>query len=388
MTFDREARLRALLVSIAVTFALLAGEAVSRLLPSPVASGVAFHRCDRELGWRGIPDDRFDLRFPDGEVRIVRNSRGMHDGEHQEWRSTSPFRVMFLGDSFVESLQVSERDSHHQLFEDAFEGKLEVVNAGIGGWSLGQETIYFEGEGSRYRPGLVLLFWYVGNDLWDVLPASRYQTCGGENCYSPYFVLRGNRLEQWSAALGAPIGFPDHYRTGRRLVGSALHALQSMSSLGRRVSALLPEQAGPPLFSPEAPWRDVSHPALEEAWRVTEALLSRLDRDVQEAGGRLAIVIVPFKAAVEADLARQDWTQAPGGQLLLAADARRPNERMQALAARLGLPALDLHGAFLENAARGGPSAFWPDSHWTRAGNRVAATAVELWLRNAEMAPH
>lgn len=385
MTISRTARLRTLLVAMAVGFALLAGEVASRVLSGAGPPGVAFHRCDRELGWRGIPNDQFDLQFPDGDVRIVRNSRGMHDGEHEVGLSPSRSRVLYLGDSFVESLQVAERDSHHQLLEDAFAGRLEVVNAGIGGWSLGQELLYFENEGSSYRPGLVLLFWYVGNDLWDVLPTARYQTCSGENCYSPYFVLRGSTLEKWSGALGAPIGWPDRHRFGRRFAGSALHALQSISSLGRRLSAFLPMRDGPPLFSPEAPWRDAPDSALEEAWRVTDALLSRLKRDVEEAGGRLAVVVVPFKPAVEADHAQTQWTQAPGGPLLLPGDTRRPNERMRELAARLELPVLDLHAAFLDNLEHRGPEAFWPDSHWTRAGNRLAAAAVATWVKEAEL---
>lgn len=387
MTLSRPARLRALLVFVAVAFALLAGELVCRLLPASGAPGASFLQCDRRLGWRGIPNDRFDLKFPDGDVRIVRNSRGMHDREHATELAAGTFRVLYLGDSYVESLQVPESLSHHQLVEDAFAGRLDVVNAGIGGWSLGQELLYFEDEGAAYRPGLVVLFWYVGNDLWDVQPAGRYQTCRGENCYSPYFVLRNGSLEPWSAALGAPVGRPDLYRPGRRIAARILAGVETRSVLARRLAALLPVAGTSPLFASDAPWRPERQAPVEYAWRITEALLERLKGDVAATGGKLAIVVVPFNRAVEGDLAQAEWNQSNGGPSLQPSDARRPNERMQALATRLGLPVMDLHAAFLANLARDGPQAFWPDSHWTRAGNRIAATAIESWLRSSELVP-
>jgi hypothetical protein len=366
---------------------LFAGEVVSRWTLRVGQPGVAFHRCDWQLGWRGISRDAFDLRFPDGEVRIVRNSRGMHDREHDPRSSTTPYRVMLLGDSFVESLQVSEKESHHQLLEDAFRGRLEVVNAGIGGWSLAQELLYFENEGSSYRPDLVILFWFVGNDLSDLLPAARYQTCGGEDCYSPYFVLREESLELWRAGRNTPVGRPDLYRFGRRRAAQVLYDVQSISSLGRRMSELLPKQENSPGFAPEGPWSREEDPAVESVWHLTEALLSRLKRDVAEDGGRLAVVVVPLNRAVEAELAQEEWSPSAGGLPLPPNEARRPNERMQTLAAKLDLPVLDLQGPFLEDLKRGGSPPFWPDSHWSRHGNRVAAAAVEGWLRSLGLGP-
>ncbi len=331
-------------------------------------SGVTFLECDAELGWSGVPHDAFDVDMPNGRHRITRNALGMNDVEHGPKRPRGK-RVLFLGDSFVEALQVPLEQAHHRLAERLLAERspsVEVVAAGIGGWSLAQELLFLEREGVRLEPDIVVAFWFPGNDLSDVLPARRYQTCRGRNCFAPYFAPPAGALEKtpWRSAPVAPLGIGGD-RSHRKVQARALSAMYLGSALWRRLA---------PLFPPRYPGYKVTESSFYEepasyeegvAWSLTEALYDRLRASAAPA--RLVVILVPQRSSMERRLDGETTPRHPARGLAKRLEAR-------------GIPYLDLEPVFTAHLAAGGEAPTWPDSHWTETGNRIAAEAEARFL--------
>lgn len=330
--------------------------------------GVTFLACDAELGWSGVPHDAFDVDMPVGRHRITRNSLGMNDVEHGP-KQPGRKRILFLGDSFVEALQIPLEKAHHRLAERLLAERnpeVEVVAAGIGGWSLAQELLFFERERVRLEPDIVVAYWFPGNDLSDVLPARRYQTCRGRNCFAPYFPLQAGALEEtpWVSAPVAPLGIGGD-RVGRKLQARVLSATYRVSALWRRLSPLVPPRyAGLGLNEPSL-YAEAPSPAEDVAWSLTEALFDRLRASASPA--RLVVILVPQRSSVERRLAGVSTPRHPARGLVQRLEAR-------------GIPYLDLEPEFTEHLAAGGDAPYWPDSHWTETGNRLAAEAEARFL--------
>src|SRR5262249_28217182 len=95
-------------------------------------------------------------------------------------RTPGTFRILVLGDSFVEAAQVAERQRFLARLQDILnaasaasaasaEGhsptRYELIDGGCGGWGQVQELLYLQQEGPRYQPDLVLLAFFTGNDV-------------------------------------------------------------------------------------------------------------------------------------------------------------------------------------------------------------------------------
>lgn len=355
-----------LVAAASAALGLVVAEGALRIVENGEAAanpGVTFLECDAELGWSGVPHDSFDVDMPTGRHRITRNRLGMNDVEHGPKRPGGK-RILFLGDSFVEALQVPLEKAHHRLAGKVL--GVEVVAAGIGGWSLAQEVLFFEREKARMEPEIVVAFWFPGNDLSDVLPTRRYQTCRGRNCFAPYFAPPVGALEKapWLSAPGAPLGIGGD-RSHRKVQARALSAMYRGSALWRRLS---------PLFPPRYPGYRVTESAFYEetasyeegvAWSLTAALFDRLRASTAPA--RLVVILVPHRSSVERRLAGISTPRHP---------ARGLAQRLEAL----GILYMDLEPVFTAHLQAGGDAPYWPDGHWTATGNRLAAEAEARFL--------
>src|SRR5262249_2400221 len=81
------------------------------------------------------------------------------------------FRILVLGDSFVEAMHVPLAATFGHVLQEllASDGRagrrIEIITAGVSGYGTASEVLYFEREGKRYEPDLVLLAFYPGNDV-------------------------------------------------------------------------------------------------------------------------------------------------------------------------------------------------------------------------------
>lgn len=340
----------------------------------------------RYYGWTQEPHGRgWSQRCLAGNLEWRTYSRingaGFRDDEVASARDDR-VRILVLGDSFPEALQVDQETGFTALLERELEAdgvRAEVVNAAVGAWSTDNQLLFYEHDGWRYDADLVLLAFFTGNDVLDnhqALSATR----GEEYLDKPYFALADGRLVRRNFPLP-----PES--TPVRVTRALRHALQRHLALYRLVSWLtLPRvaEAAPPLTGTAALLgvyqRDYPE-AWREAWRITRGLVLRLRREVERRGSRFAVVVINDRQEV----ARDYWTLAMRGNPALdpaAFDRDRPQRLLTSFLARRGIPAISLLEPFRHafgTTAR--PGFFAWDGHWDRPGHALAAAEIAAALQ-------
>ena len=121
------------------------------------------------LGWQRRPNLNIRVNTGEREVRVVSDALRHRIGTVPEEKPD--VRILSVGDSFVEALQVDYGQTMTTLLAKALAmssgRKVGVVNAGVGGWDPNQYRIMAQQELERAKYALVLVFVYMENDLVD-----------------------------------------------------------------------------------------------------------------------------------------------------------------------------------------------------------------------------
>jgi hypothetical protein len=350
---------------------------------------------DPTLGWRLRPNARAHYERGEYSTDVVTNSLGMRDRERPIVPSPGSFRILALGDSFVEGYTVSLDQTVAQVIEHALSGPrcpIDVINAGVGGYSTDQECLLYRASGRRLGARVVLLFFFY-NDLAPLLDASYY------GAPKPLFVgdrhgglaLRTEHIRESPPKPEA--SQPPKRGGGPRLRSAAWAWLSLRLSVG-----------APRLHDALARWgfwepvdRQPVNPELKAfhlrpsadvlaAWWLADRLLAMLRREVEADGARLLVVYVPARMEVD----DRAWESACIQYSLLPERWSRQAvvRRLEESGRRGGFPVLDLTPAL--RAANVAP--FWRtylqfDAHWNARGHRVAGEAIVAYLRGAGLVP-
>lgn len=156
------------LIILSVLFACLLSEIALRLMglePLYVSPERArFWKYDALLGWAHEPGQEGIFETPQFRTTVRINENGLRDGPHSYERRTDHKRILVLGDSFAWGYGVEEAERFSQLLEPAL--RVEVINAGVSGYSTDQELLWYRNEGIKYNVDLVILV-LAGNDVGD-----------------------------------------------------------------------------------------------------------------------------------------------------------------------------------------------------------------------------
>ncbi len=107
-------------------------------------------------------------------------------------RKKQGFRILMLGDSFTFGTGVADQETFSWLLNDLLSASpgyedAEVLNAGTNGSSNVSQVNYFWSEGIQFRPDLVVLNIYTGNDFDQNLEdAEGVTTCFRYGLYQAY----------------------------------------------------------------------------------------------------------------------------------------------------------------------------------------------------------
>lgn len=110
-----------------------------------------------------------DLRTRFKLTPFETNRFGMRDQEYELAKPESTFRIAMVGDSFTLPSGVKIEEAFHSLLEDRLnhEGagrRYEVLNFGVGGYSLRQYVGVVEDKATPFEPDLILIGYCGRND--------------------------------------------------------------------------------------------------------------------------------------------------------------------------------------------------------------------------------
>lgn len=285
----------------------------------------------------------------------------------------SVFRILGLGDSFAVSDYPLKKNYHNYLsafLKSAGYKNIEVLNAGIPGTGPGYYWHMLEKFGDKWKPDLVLVGFFVGNDFeefnfimhrgpyiqepWD--PVQRWLRYLSFRHLWVYRVVRGKLIvarEQWRRAREKKI--PKAAKAGTFSNQSYLEIEKSRMWI----------------------FEKVNQPKLAELWHRDAHLLLKFKEWCAQRKIPLVIAIFPDQFQVDRKLRQEiyrtyhlratdfDLTYANG----LIRDYCRQHQ----------LHCLDMLGPFRK---LGASQALYKlrDSHWNEAGNRLAADLISKYL--------
>lgn len=387
---SRRARLIALLVSTALS--LLVAEVALRI------AGVShpnFYGPDPERGWALRPAAEGWWR-KEGNAHVRINRDGLRDEEHPAAKPAGVLRIAVLGDSCVEALQVPSEKTFGSLLEKELARcpaisrgtRVEALNFGVSGYGTAQELLTLRHQVWKYRPDLILLAFYSGNDVrnnWRPLeldPARPYlvpQPDGSLALDASFRETEGYRFRQTAAARLLYRAF-DHSRL-LQLGKQAKSAVDGWIGAWK-ASRVKERPAGPELGLDDAVYRPPSDPAWHGAWGATEAIL-RAARD-EAAAHRTPFSVVSLTTGMQVHpdpAARQAFMKRLGIGTLFY-----PDERLAAFGQREGIPVLTLAPALQQVAERenvflhGFPNTAPGEGHWNERGHAAAAAEMAGWV--------
>ena len=371
-----------------VLVALILLEIGARFLPPPYENfDEAADICSNQLGWRGRPFFETTVETDDYVHDLALNSVGMHDEEHPQPKMADTYRILVLGDSFMRAHQVRETETSHQILEDLLNKnddsqRFEVISAGVDAWGTVQELLYYRSEGRLYEPDLVILMFYLGNDIDDNLPG-RGRTLNGRNCYAPFFALCGDELDT-SPWLYAPGVRPatGECPSGRKALSNILGKIYQTSRLYTQIEPLFASSRLPQASALE--YYAQENELFDYGLQLTAELVQQLDKEVKGDGAEFMAVIISPASLI--DFARMDSNEREAVYQSLpfmrrAEQIDPPNQYLTKVLSDEGVRTLDLLPSFVAYIDESGePLHFEYDKHWNAAGNRLTAETIYSWL--------
>jgi len=312
-------------------------------------------------------------------VPVQINALGLRDAERAYAKPAGVFRILVLGDSFVEAMHVRLEETFPRLLESRLrtatgDTRVEVISAGVSGYGTASEVLYFEHEGKRFAPDLVVLAFYPGNDVKNNSPTL-------EDKLRPVYVdgrlarVTGDgRAGQRRGVLGRSAAYQYVRQVVLTRQPTLAQALVRLGLLQPDAVRRTPDRAGVPVdYWVYAPTADAEW---TEAWTHTERLLDRLRQSVAATGARFAIVVLSAREQVY-PTSWQDVLAAHPAMAPLPWDLDAPQRRVETWCAQHQVPCVPLAGAFREAVQAGAaPLHFHHDGHFTPAGHQLAARVL------------
>lgn len=251
----------------------------------------------------------------------------------QDTFETGPPSVLMFGDSFLRGSLVNVGESHADLL-DAWSPDIGIRAFGIGGWGTGDQLRAYRAVGPQTPHRVVILSYYLGNDLIDNRKAG--------------YSLEGGEVVFWRPVRAIPEG---------GVARAFLHAKAFLHDTF--VSYRLLVQAHQALAG-RSNYFDLPDEELRDLMYLSSALLAQLHDQASLHGAELVIAQIP------------DYNEWVSDNALQAANAQR--EMIASFAAeRPGVRVVDIrHSVDLHSL----DDVYGADRHMTRFGQYLIAMEV------------
>jgi hypothetical protein len=382
----RDLSLNLLIAGASVLIGLAALEGAARATRSGPKGGkeqgerILYAEYDPVLGWHKRPGAHVVYDRRDYTVAVSINSRGLRDKEREYAPAPGAFRVLAVGDSFVEAFMVPFEDTVAQRLEASLSGSpcpVEVINGGTSGYSTDQEYLFYREEGVRYAPKVVVLFFYYNDVLYNAMDM---------NIHIPKPLLSFETGRPVVVNLPVPRQTPPAAQKPQTMKVRGSAALEWLAerlevSAPRAYNAIARTGIWQPTrrlpVSPEfRVYRSKLPGEIKDAWDMTGSILTALDREALGHGARLLVAYIPSRMEVN----DADWelTRIRYGLKEGKWDRGKVVKRLGQICKAEKIPLLDLSPAL----RRAGDAFYETDSHWNARGQLAAAQEIAGFLKS------
>ncbi len=374
------ARKIAVRVSLLILAFLLAEAALRVLLAVVPAPEGSPYLHDAGCGYRLQPSPQaIREAYPDDHINVW----GFRDREHAVEKPSGTFRLLGIGDSFVYGT-VPLNDNFLRVCEDRLSRRLpqdrraEMVLMGIGGYTPENELGLLESQGLGLDPDVVVLNFFVGNDVTGL-------TMPGVVCRGQLYYLGSNRpwlhvLRQSRMFLLAESVYltkikrrimenqfaeraPDPASTADEQGGADVGENEE-SDAPISPAYLQIQRKRLPVYLRQAPRQ------IERQWRRVDDILCDFDCLCREAGVPWILHVIPSE--IQVDESVRDEVLDRLGLCPDAYDFDLPQQRLLAISDEHGFTLHDPLPTLRVLSDTGGRLYAPNDTHWNVLGNRVA----------------
>ncbi len=385
MPRNQRAPRRALFAALAVlggcALALAGVEAVLRVFS---VSFPFFWRSHPVLGTCLVPG-MSGWQMDEGRAFVRINDAGFRDRDYPPVKPAGALRVLVLGDSFTEALQVPLEETFVKVAERelsacaSLRGRtVEVMNWGCRSYGTIHEVMLLALRGWAYDPDMVVIAVYPENDLEENLAA--FSTLPGD----PLLAYRDGRLEWTPALTGARSRLAELPAAAEGAGWRSLRLVQLVAQARRSWTKRPPwgrGDANDPSrgdYSSRKVYAEPRDARWRRSWALFEDLLGLARRDAAARGVALLAVAVTSNGQVHPD----PGFQAKYGRIWGVSDFLYPNRRLSEIGRRSGLEVLDLvpslsaYASRRREAVHGFPNTEPGMGHWNAVGHRLAGEAL------------
>lgn len=357
--------LLALLVSLLI--ALLVFEGGLRLFPA-FRPSTSVNEFDAELGWSKKANTNVSRSTGEFSIDFDINASGLRDDDVTYEPAEGMFRVLCLGDSFTLGYTVDREHlfvDHLERYWGSQQRRVDVVNAGTEGYSTDQAVRWFQTEGKKYKPDVVLLFPYENDIYWN--GQERYQRYP-----KPRFDVNGD-LETGTLEDPGPKGWQSSFALGnflakvvRPLVAKQDPSLGKFQPTGTDVWVM---NEFAPLFKNEPDF-------VADCKARTIGALKALKADCDDVGAKLIVAPIPSESCIDDEEKERFRKLGVAGLPDDHWSPDRPVDFFLSAAASLDLATIDARPQLKEAQKAGDKLYFQEEWHFTPAGNEAFARVL------------
>lgn len=362
------------LFGLSLLVALAVAEGLTRLARP---HSTVEYRVDPEVGQILLANQRSRWVHEDYDVEVTTNSAGFHDVEHLREKPATVYRIVVLGDSFIEGLAVPiESGFTHQLETilqaDVTTRQIEVINLGVSGVGPAQYLRMLERRGIAYEPDLVLMSIYPENDFWD-----SYRGLSDSPSKS-FYVLGADGTLEYVAPEASKVSVKLRPYLRRSAFLTLLRDGMAMGSLESQLGRLGLLQAPGAAQDHSMDWGvyDASLPdPWREAYRTTIRIIEASHDLASRNGATFMAMTIGSVAKVE-DRWDELFVEYPLAKQMTL-DSQRPFSAIADIGRQRNFAVIDLADPFRQDFLVSKTSRSWPhDGHWNYTGHRFAAQIV------------
>ena len=269
---------------------------------------------------------------------------------------------MALGDSFTDGANVAEDEAYPEVLEDLLNSRaatrVEVVNAGVGGWDTSQYAAYYQHYGWKFSPDLILVGLFVGNDVIfnfrqdETLTAIMGHRAHVKDASNPLIHLKiflyQNSLIARGLLSGQYIGFNTTVNVKREICSDFSDKLLAAQRY------YLP-----------------NHLKTKDQERRNQLAVEQI-RKIKKLAERdsipVVVVLIPDEAQINTDLRQALLTDEDRKRF----DFDMPQAALKGMFADAAIPVINLLPYF-RNDSR---CLYMNDGHWTAEGHELAASII------------
>lgn len=389
--------LQIITIFISLTLSLFLAEVVLRLRvwfnENKIISNVDYpSEFSPQRHHRLIPEAQYRHKESEYDYLWANNSLGMRDRPRSIQVSPNNFRILFLGDSMVQGYGVPLEQSMVYLLEDSINQPprsqhIEILNAGIFGYSPFLEYLYLKEIVPKVSPNLVMVGLFVGNDIGDdyFYIEQAQKSPNGEFIFTQEkwpWDYRNEILKKYQASSENPSGFPEN-----SFINKIWQKLFMRSQIVKEIIQLKKQRKSSENAQKNLQERNnilakyksdirvnlglVNHPIADkqkrmEYWQNTLFYLNKIHEYLREKQIPMILVVIP-----DADEKTHRFNE--------------PYEIASQFAQSKDIPIIELLPKMRQYSST--EILFPIDGHWNKLGNEIATQIIDQELRQLNLIP-